>query len=71
MENNEHCIYCKAGMPIFDDDCEIRMVVYPSTVQPFNTFLRYDNSKTGEYKTVKFNINYCPMCGRKIKKRKK
>ena len=52
-------------MPIFDD-CEIGMVVYPSTVQPFNTFLRYDNSKTGEHKTVKFNVNYCPICGRKI-----
>ena len=22
MKNNEHCIYCEAGMPIFDD-CEI------------------------------------------------
>ena len=29
MKNNEHCIYCEAGMPIFDD-CEIGMVVYPN-----------------------------------------
>ena len=50
------------------DDCEIGIVVYPDSVQPFNTFLRYDNSKTGEHKTVKFNVNYCPICGRKIKK---
>ena len=68
MKNNEHCIYCEAGMPIFDD-CEMGMVVYSNTV--FNTFLRYDDSKTGEHKTVKFNINYCPMCGRKIKKEEK
>ena len=62
MKNNEHCIYCEAGMPVFDDG-EVGMVVYPNTVQPYNTFLRYGNSKT-----VKFNVNYCPMCGRKIKK---
>ena len=37
MKNNEHCIYCEAGMPIFDD-CEIGIVVYPNTVQPFNNF---------------------------------
>lgn len=56
----DDCEFCQERKPIEDKESYAKIVM-----AKYGNFLLYDNS-ADEYANGRVNINYCPICGRKL-----
>ena len=57
------CIYCKDGISICENRKELGIELHSDT----STLVAYGLDRNNWDISVKCEINYCPMCGEKIK----
>ena len=60
------CIYCKDGISICENRKELGIELHSGT----STLVAYGLDRNNWDISVKCEINYCPMCGRKLKEDK-
>lgn len=65
---SHQCKYCQGG-PIYSSDSdELEKEYLYLHIKNDNLNLFYENADPYESLYKKFEINYCPMCGRKLRK---
>ncbi len=66
MNNSIKCLYCEMGLPLVIGETNDKGIClkYPNRLHAYG----YDIHGSG-YNGLTVQINYCPMCGKKLKKK--